>query len=332
MTIFVHAADAFRWEPLPSIPDRLGYAGSYGGLDRGALLVAGGANFPDRPPWEGGSKVWYDRLLVLPAGDTAWRDAGHLPEAAGYGASLSTAEGVLLIGGGNATENFRRVLRLRWDGHAVQTETLPELPVPLAMSSAAQAGQVVYVAGGLEKPDSLKASSRFLALDLDHLENGWRTLQSCPGPERMLASAGSDGASFYFCGGAKLISDTEGKPQREWLRDAWRYTPGGGWTRLADLPRAAVAAPAPAVWSQGRLLILGGDDGAQVNTAPEKHRGFPRDVLAYDPRADRWTTAGELPFSLVTTTCVRVPGRIVIAGGEKKPGIRSTEVWAAELP
>ena len=58
-------APVMKWEPLPSLPEPLGYAGSFSGVGRGALLVAGGANFPDRPPWEGGTKTWTDRVFLL---------------------------------------------------------------------------------------------------------------------------------------------------------------------------------------------------------------------------------------------------------------------------
>ena len=52
------------WERLPSLPDREGFAGLFAGVSGGALLVAGGANFPDAKPWEGGKKVWYDTVFV----------------------------------------------------------------------------------------------------------------------------------------------------------------------------------------------------------------------------------------------------------------------------
>lgn len=332
MTASVRSTETLSWVSLPAIPDRLGFAGSYAGLSAGALLVGGGANFPDKMPWEGGLKVWYDRLFVLESGAAGWRDVAPLPKVAGYGASLSTPEGVLLIGGGDAKNNFTDVLRLRWDGKTVHFETLPALPVPLAMQCAALVGRTVYVAGGLEKPDAAKASGRSFKLDLDRTTDGWRELPPCPGPERFLATAGSDGESFYVFGGARLVPDAAGKPVRDWLRDAWRYSPAKGWTRLADLPRPAVAAPSPTALSQGRLLVVGGDDGTQTKVSPNEHRGFPRDILAYDPKADRWTTAGEVPFSLVTTTAVVADGRLIVPGGEKRPGVRSIEVWSAKLP
>jgi N-acetylneuraminate epimerase len=145
----------------------------------------------------------------------------------------------------------------------------------------------------------------------------------------MLAAVGAHGDSFYVFGGAALEAGPDGKPVREWLRDADRYTPGKGWNRIADLPRPAVAAPSPAPGLNGRLLILGGDDGTQVNTPPAEHKGFPHEVLAYDPKTDRWEPLGEAPFSLVTTLTVVWNQQIVIPGGESRPGIRSTEVWSA---
>ena len=203
--------------------------------------------------------------------------------------------------------------------------------VALAMAAGARAGRMIYVAGGLDRPDATQAQKLFFVLDLDHVTDGWRELAPWPGPERMLATAGASGADFFLFSGARLVADSAGKTTREWLRDAYRYTPGAGWKRIADLPRVAVAAPSPAPGVEGKLLVIGGDDGAQASIAPTEHKGFPRDVLAYDPAADRWARGGEVPFSLVTTTLARWREKIVIPGGEQRPGVRSPAVWAAEI-
>jgi hypothetical protein len=81
----------------------------------------------------------------------------------------------------------------------------------------------------------------------------WRRLEPLLAPGRMLAAVGAHGDSFYVFGGAALEAGPDGKPVREWLRDADRYTPGKGWNRIADLPRPAVAAPSPAPGLNGRL-------------------------------------------------------------------------------
>jgi N-acetylneuraminic acid mutarotase len=322
---------ALDWKQLPAIPDREGFAGSYAGASGGALIVAGGANFPDKKPWEGGTKIWYDRVFVLEAGATAWRESGQLPAAGGYGACVQLDDGVLLIGGGDAKRNFAEVWLAKWDGRAVKFDAWPALPKPLAMNAAARVGRTIFVAGGLDRPDATQAQKLFLALELDNVKAGWRELAPWPGPERQLATAGAGRGAFFLFSGAKLIPGAEGRaPTREWLRDAYRYTTGTGWQRLADLPRVAVAAPSPAPEVGGKLLVIGGDDGTQVSVAPTAHKGFPRDVLAYDAAADAWTRAGEVPLALVTTTLAQWQGKIVVPGGEQRPGVRSTAVWAAE--
>jgi hypothetical protein len=113
------------------------------------------------------------------------------------------------------------------------------------------------------------------------------------------------------------------------LKDAYRFTAGNGWTRIANLPRAAVAAPSPAIAHEGRLLVVSGDDGKLTNFEPKSaHPGFPKDVLAYDPRMDNWVGLGDSPLSRATVSVVPWQGMFVIPNGEVRPGVRSPEVWA----
>ena len=322
---------SLHWKELPTLPDREGFAGSYAGESGGVLIVAGGANFPDKRPWEGGTKIWYDRVFVLEASSTAWRETSRLPSAGGYGVSVNTPDGFVLLGGGDASRNFDEVWLARWDGKTVTFTPWPRLPKPLAMATGALVGRTVFVAGGLDRPDATTAQSVFFALDLDRLSAGWRTLPTWPGPERFLATAGAYDGAFFLFSGARLVADGTNKPVREWLRDAYRYTPAAGWKRIADLPRVAVAAPSPAPAVNGRLLVMGGDDGAQAALAPTAHQGFPRDTLAYRPSDDTWSKAGDVPFSLVTTTLTTWRGQIVVPGGEARPGVRSARVWSAPV-
>lgn len=325
------AREILAWEELPALPDAEGFAGSYAGVSEGALLVAGGANFPDQKPWEGGGKVWHDSVFVLDDPASAWRVAGRLPRPAGYGLSLTAPEGVILIGGGDAQANFTDVFLVRRKDGQVAFDPLPPLPLPLVMHTGALLGRTVFVAGGLDRPEAPEAQCLFLALDLDHLAAGWVQLDPWPGPGRFLATGGALDGSFFLFGGARLVPAPDGRPQREWLRDAWRYTPGAGWKRLADLPAPVVAAPGPApAIGPSHLVLIGGDDGSLVSHPPESHPGFPRRLLAYHTITDTWTPMGTLPFSLVTTPAVSWSGRIVVPGGEARPGVRSTAVWGAQ--
>jgi N-acetylneuraminic acid mutarotase len=47
---------------LPNLPNEVGVAGAYAGRINDSLLIAGGANFPQSPPWEGGDKVWHREI------------------------------------------------------------------------------------------------------------------------------------------------------------------------------------------------------------------------------------------------------------------------------
>ncbi len=321
---------ALSWQELPPLPDREGFAGSYAGVSNEALIVAGGANFPDKRPWEGGTKIWYDRVFALAPDATAWREAGRLPGAGGYGVSVNLPDGFVLLGGGDASRNFDEVWLARWDGKTVTFTAWPRLPKPLAMAAGALVGRTLYVAGGLDRPDATRAQSAFFSLDLDRPSAGWRDLPTWPGAERFLATAGAHDGAFFLFSGARLVADGTNKPAREWLRDAYRYTPTAGWKRLADLPRVAVAAPSPAPAVNGRLLVIGGDDGSQIALAPTAHQGFPRDTLAYRSLDDTWSRAGDVPFSLVTTTLTTWRGQIIVPGGEARPGVRSPRVWSAD--
>jgi N-acetylneuraminic acid mutarotase len=119
-----------------------------------------------------------------------------------------------------------------------------------------------------------------------------------------------------------------GKPLRRYLKDAYCFTPGKGWKRIADLPRAAAAAPSPAILRGGQMLIVSGDDGALVDFEPKSaHPVFPKDVLAYDLSSGQWTQLGDSPLSRATTPFVEWNGMAVVPSGEMKPGRRTPEVW-----
>jgi hypothetical protein len=91
------------------------------------------------------------------------------------------------------------------------------------------------------------------------------------------------------------------------------------------------AAPSPApLTSEGKLLVISGDDGLRAHLNGPDHPGFPTDILAYDPAADRWSGAGESPFSRATAATVAWRGGWAVASGERKPGYRSPEVWWLE--
>lgn len=325
---FISAAELTAWSKLPSLPDKEGFASMFAGVSGGALLAAGGANFPDKKPWEGGKKLWYDTVFVLEKPDGAWKVAGKLPRPLGYGVSVTHGNGVVCVGGSDAERHFASCFRLEWRAGKLMTKPLPSLPQPNANMSGALLGDTLYVAGGIEKPDSTRTLEKFYALDLAAKQPVWRELEPWPGPARMLGVAAAQDGSIFLVSGTDLSAGPDGKPVRTYLRDGYRYTPGKGWKRIADLPRFAVAAPSPApTVGTTQFLLMSGDDAAQLTVKPTEHQGFPRGVLAYDPRTDRWTESAPTPAPRVTAPTVQWNGAWLVVSGEQKPGIRSPEVW-----
>ena len=327
-----NADDAIHWERLPPIPDAEGFASSFAGVSNGALIVAGGANIAGDKWAEPLRKQWYDSVFVLEKPDGEWKRGFAMPRALGYGVSVTTERGVVCVGGSDSQRHHTDVFLLEWRGGRIVMTPMPALPKPCANACGAIVGKMFYIAGGIERPDATVAMKTFWRLDLAASEPRWESLEPWPGPERMLAVAGSNEDSFYIFSGTRLSAGADGKPARDYLRDAYRFTAGKGWIRIADLPRAAVAAPSPVLSGGGaRLLIVSGDDGANVNFTPvREHPGFPRDVIAYDSERDVWSRAGEAPFSRATVPVVHWLGRDVIPNGEARPRVRTPEVWTAK--
>lgn len=349
------ASYTFHWSQLAPLPNRTGLAGAFIGLAGDALVCAGGANFPDGgTPWNGGVKTWYDTIYVLETASATWKVAGRLPRPLGYGLTVSWKDQLILIGGSNSEGHYKSVLRLRYHKEgskaAVKIDTLPSLPSAIALTSGALVGDCIYLAGGQVQPSDASATNVCWRLDLSADRPSWEVLPDWPGESRMLSVSGALDGKFYLFSGTALH---EGK--RTYLKDAYCYDPRivsgkeKGWRRLADLPSPTVAAPGPAVAIKGQLLILGGDDGTLADEAAvlkERHPGFSDQILAYDPQRNQWQVAGKCwvdkkadaavnpngsIWAPVTTGAVLWHDRIVLVGGEVRPGTRTPHVIMGTL-
>lgn len=323
------AWSTFGWRELAPLPDMEGFAGSFAGVSDGALLVAGGANFPGRRPWEGGNKVWYDLIYVLEDPGGSWKVAGRLPRPLGYGVSVSCGRGVVCVGGGDSNGNSAEAFRLDWREGKLLTTRLPAMPRPIANACDAMVGNHLHIAGGQERPDSKGTLRLAWKIDLSAAEPTWAEVEPWPGTARMLAVAAVSDGAFWIAGGVDLVVGDDGQAVRKYFRDAYRYDAGRGWTRLADLPAPVTAAPSPAPADDEGFAILGGDDGEQVGIAPGEHRGFRNEILRYDLATKGWRPAGTLAAPRVTTPCVRWGTSWVVPCGEVRPGVRSPEVWSS---
>lgn len=321
-------SDAVVWESLPAIPNSIGVAGAFAGVVDGKLIVAGGANFPEAPPWEGGTKVWHDSIVAFDPTSESWSEVGKLPAPRGYGLSIIFDDALLMIGGSDSQRHFTDVWRLDWKDSKFVVKSLEPLPIALANHCGAAIGSRVFVIGGTTDLNSTEASSKVWMIDLASDRPEWKEQPSLPGPGRMLATAGAVADSLYLFGGVSLEADAEGKPVRTYLQDAYRFRTSSSWTRITDLPHPLAASPSPAPSiGPAHLLLVGGDDGSKVGFQPvAEHPGFNRQVLAYSTITDAWCVVSETPEPQVTVTSVPWEGGWAFPSGEVRPGVRTPAV------
>jgi N-acetylneuraminate epimerase len=340
-----------HWQTLPSLPDAHGFAGGYSGTVESEgisyLMFAGGANFSNGFPWEGGEKQWYNDIY-LSDGATDWKQIGELPNAAAYGLSVSHKGSIYLVGGDHGGGNpSDAVYALSLQKSGVRMIEMPPLPRATFNVSGAIIGDSIYVAGGT---DGSRASADFWSLNLARPEDGWQTLPTWPGPPRMLAVAGVINDEFFLFGGVDLVGQ-EDTTRRQYLRDAYAYSEDRGWRILADMPAVRAASPSPAISlsSRQQLIVLAGSDGSldgQNDILREHHPGFPIENYIYDVPSDSWQLHSAMPkirshltptgrdgvWPAVTTNTILWKGGVVVPSGEIKPGVRTPKILFAPLP
>lgn len=334
-------SDILRWDQFAHLPPakdqqtQLGLADPFGGLHNNALIIAGGSNFPDGPPWDGGKKYWWDDIYVLEKTGTQehqWHVGFKLPKPLAHGASVTTEHGVICIGGCDAERCYSNVFKITWDVNkkTVTIETLPSLPEPSAFHRAVVLGNTLFVAGGQSTMAEASATNRFWSLDLTE-GSEWKALPSWNGAARILPVLAVQ--DFQESKHLYLFSGRDFAPGQDaiLLKDVHRYDPSRQiWTRLSDAPRCLMAGTAVDFGAQ-HILLIGGDDGENWGKdLRDTHPGFSKDMLyAYHTLTDTWVHHGTLPQNHVTTSLIKWDGSLIIPTGEIRPAVRSPIVWKA---
>lgn len=338
-------------EDLKEIPGNEGLAGCFAGIHNNSYILAGGAAFPEKKPWEDGTKYFSEAIIIFEqddAGKFKLIQSQQLPTGVGEGASVSVPEGVLCMGG-MTNEGFSANVFLlsRSDGQ-IKIKKYPSLPVPVKSPAAAVTGKYVYLVGGESANGS---TAQFLKLDLGQLSAGWQALPSFPVPvSGAMAVAQMDGTEVslhVFGGRAKKPEETT----TTFYSQVYRFSPSAGkWQKMQDirlsdgasLPVAAgIAAPVGA----SHIVLAGGDSGIIFNKVEkvindlqngnpglralrdslwQNHPGFNKQILVYNTVADTWFEAGKWAGTPVAVASVVSQGnKITVFGGEIRPAIRT---------
>lgn len=346
-------------ENIPSVVDAqhsIGYAGLLGGADQQHIIAAGGANFPDKMPWEGGAKKWHDQIFIYSNGQWV-TSKERLPKPLAYAANVSTEKGIYSIGGNNENGPSKTTLILKYDAikKDVVIEKGPDLPQPIAYASAVYYQGYIYLIGGRDASGSTNLFYRL------HLETGtaWEKLPDFPGDPRSVHSAVVQDDSFskkiYVIGGRNEQNGQKSKALSSFLSYDLNQ---GIWTQEGAIeiqgePRVIMGAAVERSGSM-HILVYGGSDEklfdqieefslkanassndsiksslvAKKNEIFKSHPGFGKEVLAFNTMTQAWfvydTLETEIP---ITTLSFKANEQFYIVSGEVAPGVRTPKVY-----
>ena len=305
-------------------------------------MAAGGCNFPDVPAAQGGRKVFHHEVYLLIGG--RWKQVGELPRPLAYGASVTTPEGLICIGGtsdGRTSDDFAALLTL--DDRLILTfHPLPPLPIGLDNCAAAWGAGFVYVAGGMHNGEPNRKAFRLRW----PLGTAWEELPDMPGPARVQPCAavqkGTIGSNFYLLGGFDPTTS-------EAATDGVRFDVANGrWLPTSHTGGPTLVGASALASGAAHILCVGGVNKDIFEAAlrqeipdymtkePAWYR-FRRSILAYHTITDSWVEIFDSPL-LARAGAALVPlespsGSLsaLLVGGEEKPGIRSVDTTRVDI-
>lgn len=356
---------SMKWEIAAELPTdsgqqtALGVAGPVTSIYKGMLFVAGGANFPDAMPWQGGVKKYHTAIHVYNAKQQKLKllpKSFSLPYPVAYAASCNTTQGVLYAGGESEKGISDKVWLMIWDEKTEEMlfKTLPLLPFPVTNAAATIIGNTVYLAGG---ETTANTSNQFLSLDLNNVSAGWKRLADILKPVShtvITHSSGKKGDKVYLCGGRKKNSNGISTL----YNNVFVYDVASNrWEEKKAMPYV-LSAGTGIMHNEKNILLFGGDKGIVFNktekliaaikaeTDPVKkqllteeknklqaeHPGFSKEVLLYNIKNDKWEIIGTIPFNTpVTTTAIKLKSCVFIPSGEIRAGVRTPNILSVKF-
>lgn len=314
---------------LKAIPDAAyakGVSAPFCGVVGDALVVAGGANFPDKSLLEGGAKRVYADIWAHAEGE--WAHVGVLSDSTAYGATFAV-DGALVLAGGNVCGvTTDKVYELTLQDGAAVLRALPPLPEPMEQCGWTRDGDRLYLVGGV-------GTTGVYACTIG--EYVWTRLADLPDP-LVQPVAFASGGSLYVWGGFN--------PETLEVSDKGLVLSSeASWHEAPSIPDGGTfVGSTGATLPDGRLAVVGGVNRAifarALHNTPEDRipylskepaeYQFRQAVYVFEPASGAWTLLGSDQACALAGPGVAVSpdGGLYVAGGELKPGVRSPRIFS----
>jgi SSS family transporter len=338
VTVTKASDEWIKWDNTLTLPaingqNNPGLAGVYSGFINDVLIIAGGANFPDAMPWEGGEKVWNNAICFVNIKDKnqQWKVSENtLPRPLAYGVSIQLNDGLLCVGGCDSSQCYNDVFEIKMQSGKISVSGgWPSLPAPLANMTGVLSDNKIYIAGGQESMTRQEATKHFFMLDISNKSKGWVELPAWPGEARGYAvgaaqSDGFDNCIYLFSG-----RDYKSNGYLKILSDGYCYNPRlNTWKQLeGSFPvMAGTVIPVAA----NHIALFGGS--TQMQPGSFDHPGFDHTMRLYHTITNTLIEKETIPYPVpVTTNALRKENTFYITSGEIKPGIRTPHILTGEV-
>lgn len=346
-------SDSVVWKYCTTLPNssnpytKYGVAGPLIGAIENYLIIAGGANFPNKPVSEGGKKVFYSDLYLLNFTDNTLKLVNHikLPFKVAYGYSISDNNSIYYIGGGENNKTSNKIIKLTLSKNKknVIVKSIATLPFSFQSGVASLYNNNIYIVTGKQNG---KNSNNFYKYNLSN--NSLTILPNFPGSERSqsignILNNGKEEIFYVFGGGSKTAYlDGFGYNFKENTWKEYKKLPvsvlGGNSIKISPNKLIVIGGFNKEVWDDANLNLssLKGEELSKYKNSYfskkiEEYR-WNKNILVYDAQKDSWNSIGILPFPAPCGEgLAKINKNIFSINGEIKPGIRSNKIYIGNL-
>ena len=333
--------------------EHLGVAGPITGIINRKLFIAGGANFPEGMPWDGGKKQYPETgyLYSIENGKLHFDKEFDFNLALAYPGN--TTDGNLLYTAGGENENgpSNKVFSYELnDKNEVIHNELPNLPEPLTNAGLVYADHSLYLVGG---ENSSEVSDKIYKLDLNQNNASWKVFLTLPYPISTAVIVSDQKENIYIAGGRKRNENSKSTIYDQVLKLSLKDKSINTITKL----KQATAAGTGIIY-KGNLILFAGDNAStfhkveqligeinlskneeekkdlinKKNQIQSNHPGFTSEVWAFNLKEESWYSLDSITAaSPVTTTALLYQDYVFIPSGEIKVGVRTNQILIGKL-
>jgi N-acetylneuraminate epimerase len=333
--------------------EHIGVAGPVAGLIGEVLVVAGGANFPNGMPWDGGQKSYSKDVYLYTKGHNnnfALANSQPFGDSIAYAANISFDNSIYSVGGernGTATSD---VFRYFLENDSFKRVQLTSLPKHLTNGGVARINDYIYFVGG---ENAELVSNKVYRLKFSEDGSTWEEFVELPKPVTHVVITSDEKENIYVIGGRKRNTNAKS----DMYDEVYELNVSSKKLELLDtLPEALAAGTGG--FANGNLIVIGGDNAqtfhqveeligainletdenkkavltVKKNDMQRSHPGFSTNVWSYNLVEKTWRSLNKLQGkSPVTTTAIIKNDVIIIPSGEVRAGVRTDQILMGKI-